>query len=220
MAEQDRIMMIYSVIKRGKSKQYMEMLDERSIRFHLQTAAFGTAPSEMLDIFGLGSNDKDVIISYAPEKTVRSFMNDLGKNVGTSSEYGGLMMSLHLSAINRIPAEIITRASAVGAEKGEKTMNEKNKHQHQLIWITVNQGYTDQVMQTAKKAGAMGGTILRARLAGTERLVLLRIDDVSTSAVIVTVVGVSKPYLVRFSALRTSVSTYSALSCARTSIIP
>lgn len=191
MAEQDRIMMIYSVIKRGKSKQYMEMLDERSIRFHLQTAAFGTAPSEMLDIFGLGSNDKDVIISYAPEKTVRSFMNDLGKNVGTSSEYGGLMMSLHLSAINRIPAEIITRASAVGAEKGEKTMNEKNKHQHQLIWITVNQGYTDQVMQTAKKAGAMGGTILRARLAGTERLEQFGEVDIQEEKEIITILAPS-----------------------------
>lgn len=44
----------------------------------------------------------------------------------------------------------------------------KNEHQHSLILITVNQGYTDQVMQVAKKAGATGGTVVRARLAGSD----------------------------------------------------
>ena len=45
-----------------------------------------------------------------------------------------------------------------------------NTHKQQLILITVNQGFTDQVMQTAKKAGAMGGTILRGRLASADKL--------------------------------------------------
>lgn len=170
MAEQNRIMMLYSVLGRGKSKQYMEMLNEKNIRFHMQMTAFGTAPSEMLDIFGLGNTDKDVVISYAPEAMVRKLMSELSKNIGTGSEYGGLMISMRLSAINRLSAEIITKTVAGNTEKGEEIMNHENKHQHQLIWITVNQGYTDQVMQTAKRAGAMGGTVMRARLAGTERL--------------------------------------------------
>ena len=70
-------------------------------------------------------------------------------------------------------------------------MNEKNKHQHQLIWITVNQGYTDQVMQTAKKAGAMGGTILRARLAGTERLEQFGEVDIQEEKEIITILAPS-----------------------------
>lgn len=43
-------------------------------------------------------------------------------------------------------------------------------HKQQLILVTVNQGFTGQVMQTAKKAGAMGGTILRSRLASADQL--------------------------------------------------
>lgn len=46
----------------------------------------------------------------------------------------------------------------------------KSEYQHSLILITVNQGYTDGVMQTAKKAGATGGTVIRARMAGAEQL--------------------------------------------------
>ena len=41
----------------------------------------------------------------------------------------------------------------------------KNEHKHSLIIISVNQGYTEQVMQTARHAGATGGTIVKARLA-------------------------------------------------------
>ena len=46
----------------------------------------------------------------------------------------------------------------------------KNEHHHNLIFISVSQGYTDSVMETAKKAGAMGGTVIRTRLAESEKL--------------------------------------------------
>lgn len=43
-----------------------------------------------------------------------------------------------------------------------------NDRKYHLIVVTVNQGYTDQVMQTARKAGATGGTVIRARLTNPE----------------------------------------------------
>ena len=36
---------------------------------------------------------------------------------------------------------------------------------HSLILVTVNQGCTDAVMDTARSAGARGGTVIRARWA-------------------------------------------------------
>ena len=145
----------------------------------------------MMDIFGLGNNDKDVVISYAPENTARSCMSELSQNMANGSEYGGLMTGMQLSAINRLSAEIIAKSAVRNGEKGEKTMNDKNKHQHQLIWITVDQGYTDQVMQTAKKAGAMGGTVMRARLAGTERLENVTSVDIQEEKEIITILAPS-----------------------------
>ena len=37
-----------------------------------------------------------------------------------------------------------------------------------LILVTVNQGYTDAVMETARRHGARGGTIIRGRWVGEE----------------------------------------------------
>ena len=176
LSDPNRMMLVLSIIMRGKSKAYMEMMNAGAIKFHMQTVGFGTAPSEMMDIFGLGSNDKDVIISVAPASAVNALAGELGKNLDTSSRYGGLMMILSLSAINRLTAEILTRANRENIEKGAENVM-KSEYKHQLIMISVNQGYTDQVMQTAKRAGATGGTILRARLAGEEKLQQFDLPD-------------------------------------------
>lgn len=169
MSETNRIVMLFSIMGRGKGKKYMDMLTEKGISFHIQMTARGTAPSEMMDILGLGNTDKDVIVSYATEQTCSSYIEALAKDVGATAGYGGLMMCFRLSAINRLTSEIIYRSAPDSEEKGV-TKKMANTHKQQLILVTVNQGFTGQVMQTAKKAGAMGGTILRARLASADKL--------------------------------------------------
>ncbi len=165
MAEvSNRIMMIFSIITRGKAKKYMESLEHNGMGFHIQTTAVGTAPSEMMDIFGLGSNDKDIVITLAPEDIINSYVRDMNKGLSGNFEYGGLMLCVRLSAINRITSELVTRASK-GTDMTGGKRKVKNGQKNQLILVSVNQGYTDAVMETAKKAGAMGGTVLRARLA-------------------------------------------------------
>ena len=47
-------------------------------------------------------------------------------------------------------------------------MSSENKHT--LILISVNQGYTETVLKTARSLGARGGTILRARWSGVKAL--------------------------------------------------
>ena len=164
MAGSNRIMLLLSIIGRGKSRALMEMLKKKGITLHLQSVGAGTAPSEMMDILGLASNDKDILFSLAPEKAVQNLASELGKDVSIGGSLGGLLMVLPLSAMNRLAAEVIGRSAADLPEKGEENLV-KSEYKHSLIMITVNHGYTEQVMQTAKKAGATGGTVIRARLA-------------------------------------------------------
>ncbi len=167
MPTSDQINMLFSIVGRGKGKAYMDMLTDCGISFHMQMTAHGTAPSEMMDIFGLGNTDKDVVISFATGITCRRYFNRITENLGQSMGFGGIMMCLRLSAINRLTEEVIKR-SETQIQGGKKAV--ANTHKQQLILVTVNQGYTGHVMQTAKKAGAMGGTILRARLASADKL--------------------------------------------------
>ena len=167
MANQSsRIVMLLSIIKRGKSAQYIKKLQENDVILHYQCVGKGTAPSEIMHILGLGSPEKDIMISFATQATAQRLATSLSKNVGTNLSYQGLFMVIPTSAFSRISAEIIKKNSNDYTKgEGEKMHSE---YQYSLILISVNRGYTDKVMQTAKLAGATGGTVIKARLADAQ----------------------------------------------------
>lgn len=173
---QDQIMLIVSIIERGRAKVYIEMLDKRQIGFHMQCVGQGTASSEMMDILGLGSSDKDIVLSYAPRRLVAALATELTRDLSSGLGYNGLMMLLSTSAINRVAAELFLMQAENSEIEGEESAM-KSEYRHSLILITVNQGYADAVMQTAKKAGATGGTVIRARLAGAEQMLDLQVHE-------------------------------------------
>lgn len=47
-------------------------------------------------------------------------------------------------------------------------IHEKSKHT--VIWVSVAAGYSDEVIDTARSAGAKGGTILRGRRRNSEHV--------------------------------------------------
>ena len=168
MADTDsRIVMLLSIIRRGKGGAYIKALcEEDDVIFHYQCVGEGTAPSELLDILGLGSSEKDIVLSFATKTTADRLASSLSKNVGKNFGYQGLFMVIPTTAFSRISAEIIKKNSNDYLKGGAPDM--QSEYKYSLILISVNRGYTDAVMQTAKKAGATGGTIIKARLARAE----------------------------------------------------
>ena len=166
--EKNRIVMLLSIIQRGKGAQYIRMLKEKGLYLHYQCVGSGTASSEMMDILGLGNSDKDIMLSFGTYAAIESLSGELNKFVGTTMGYGGIAMIISTSAFSKITAEIIKRNSSdITKGDGEKMHSE---YKYSLILISVNRGYTDAVMQTAKKAGATGGTVIKARLAESQQI--------------------------------------------------
>ena len=187
-ADTNRMMFLVSIVARGKGKRYINMVAEKNIRMNLQSVGHGTATSEMMDILGLGTNDKDVVISVATQKDVRALLSELTKNLEGSVRYGGLLMVTKLSAINRLAAEVILRSRTESAEKEETRMT-KGEGKFNLILIAVNEGFADDVMKTAKKAGATGGTVIRARQVGAELLEQFEEADLQEEKEIITILS-------------------------------
>lgn len=163
----EKTMMLFSITERGSGRHLMELLNERKIKFHLQFTGSGTASSEMMSFLGLGSSDKDIIVSFATQRAMKQLAAELNDNLNAFNRGKGIMMMLSPSAISHLAAVIIARQTGELPEKEGNDML-KSEFKHSLIFIAANQGYTEQIMQTVKKAGATGGTIIRARLAGAE----------------------------------------------------
>lgn len=161
-----RLMLLLSIVERDKGNKLIKVLNNLNIRMNFQCVGFGTAPTEMMDIFGLGSNDKDIVISLASETTVKDMMADFGTSFESHTRFGGLMIILKTSAASRVLTELLTHTESNIYERGNEIV--KNEHHNNLILISVNEGYSDDVMQVARKAGATGGTVIKGRLADIE----------------------------------------------------
>lgn len=172
-----KTMSLLSIVQQGNGKKLIKELKNFKVRINFQTVGLGTAPTEMMDIFGLGSHDKDIIISLGAEDDIRDMIANFGENFQRQSKYGGLMIVLDVSASSRLLNEILN----FGNQNIEKEfVPMKNEHHNNLIVISVNEGYSESVMQVARKAGATGGTVIKGRLADIEQFaefVKTEVDD-------------------------------------------
>lgn len=160
--------LIVSIVDRGVGSQVRCLFSDSHVMSHYQCAGHGTATSEVLDTLGLDSTEKDVILSISSKRIAGKLMNDLNNELRHRIPGRGIVMMLPFSGLNSYTATALTvQAKTVEAE-GEESM--ENRAKDSLVLLVVNQGYTDEVMETATAAGARGGTVVRARWSGAEEV--------------------------------------------------
>ncbi len=172
-----RPMILLSIVERDKGNKLIKELENLSVRMHFQCVGLGTAPTEMMDIFGLGTKDKDIVISLGSEAVVSELMKNFGTIFESHSKYGGLMVVLKVSAASRILTELLSFNRDKTLEKGTDPM--ENKHNNTLIIVSVNEGFIDDVMHAARTVGATGGTVIKGRLANLEHFASLKDVEVN-----------------------------------------
>ena len=169
MNKADKLYILLSIAERGKAKQIIAFLNEYNIKLHLQFVGVGTALSDMRDILGLDSIDKDIIISYGKYSDVAKLSSELSDTFSNRGKFNGLMMIIPSNAVSKLLSAVVLHNNQDTVKKENRKMP-ANSHNFSLLLIAVNQGYSDEVMQKAKQAGATGGTVFRARMNGVEIL--------------------------------------------------
>lgn len=161
----ERMSVIVSIVERGQGAAVQRLYSKRQVVIHLQCAGKGTATSEIMDILGLGSSEKDVVVSCAAASAAGKLLHDLDNELRGQTGGGGIVFSLPLSGLNSLVANLAAY-HAEGMKEGE----EMERTENSLILISCSRGCTDDVMATAKAHGARGGTVVKARLSGLEEL--------------------------------------------------
>lgn len=160
------IKLLVTIVERRQGQQMAKLYSENGVEWHYHSVGLGTASSELLDVLGFGTAERDILFSMAEGSKVSRLLFLLNNDLRGRVQSKGLAFSAPLTGLNSLVAAMLMEDISVIKEEGEVLMQEKSNNS--LILVAVNQGHTDVVMETAKKAGARGGTILRARFNGTE----------------------------------------------------
>ena len=164
MKDLKRLVMIVSIIERGNGNKLTKLYDQEQVFTHMRCEGTGTATSEIMDILGLGGSEKDIILSFAPAGTALNLLEKLKDDLHDLCPGRGIAFMVAMEAVTNLLAASIGARTKLEKDREYEDMQEKNS----LIMITVNQGFTDEVMSTAKEAGARGGTVVHAKGTGTE----------------------------------------------------
>ncbi len=164
MADKERVKLIITIVDRGHGKSLARYYAKQEISCSFQCMGRGTASSELLDVLGVGSAERDILFSLAPEKKTARLLYKLDRELQGDGYGKGIVFSIPITGMSNLIAAALLQ-EADGSMGGVKM---ETKAEHSLILITVNQGHTDAVMDTAREAGAGGGTVVRARWAGEE----------------------------------------------------
>lgn len=124
----------------------------------------GTASSELLDVLGFGSTERTIVFSMGADRTVERLMYELKEGAAEEFHCKGIVFAMPFTGINQIMAVLLQKQAQ--KEEGGKSLEKSGNNS--LILIIANHGHTDEIMNTARAAGARGGTILRTRWAGPE----------------------------------------------------
>ena len=161
--------LIVSIVERGQCKALQKFYRRHRIPLHLQCAGRGTATSEIMDILGLGSSEKDVLMSWAAASAAEHLLSQLNSDARDSFQANGIVFSVPISSLNSLVASLAAyQAESLKKETRGEQQVERTKNS--VILISCSRGSTDEIMATAKAHGARGGTVVKARLAGPEDL--------------------------------------------------
>ena len=164
------IHVIVSIVERSRGTAIQKLYKKHAVFLHTQCPGRGTATSEILDILGLGSSEKDVVLSYAESGTARRLLALLDNELRGAAGTAGIVFTLSLSGMNNLAAAAIDYYAQQNKKGngGEPPM--ENQSKNSLILVTCVRGSADQIMVTAREQGARGGTVIKARWSGMEEL--------------------------------------------------
>ena len=165
MRTPERMALLMSIVERGSGSKLIKLYNKHQVFTHLRCEGAGTATSEIMDILGLGGSEKDIIISIAARPAILVLLEKLDDELRGAAPGKGIAFAVSLTAVSSLIAAFIDRKTRA-EDEGSGSMD--NQQRSSMILVTVNQGFTDAVMDTARKAGARGGTIIKGRWAGDE----------------------------------------------------
>lgn len=156
------------IVERSKSKKIIDILRTKKMPGQYVFHALGTANSDIMDMIGLGSNEKAVVTGFVANKLLPDLIADLSQQTGFHKAGRGIAFSVPLSGM--LPPPVFDQEKGIEwIHKFESEVDNVNEYiSHDLIMVIVNEGCCDDVMEAARTAGATGGTIMHALHFGTQ----------------------------------------------------
>lgn len=156
--------LIITILSRHQGEKYVELCKERELPMTVSMLGEGTANVETLNILGLESSEKTVVLTVANAEKRGRLFKDMRNRFYIDIPGNGIMLAVPIKSVGGGRTFAYLTDTNV-PETGGFEMN----YDYELILVIFNEGYTEDVMDAARSAKASGGTVVHAKGTGAER---------------------------------------------------
>jgi len=158
--------MMVTIIERNQIKKFTAFYSELGLDISFVSLGTGTAASEILDYFGLDGSDKSVLFHIVTDARWKEVKRQLQLKMKIDIPGLGIAFLIPLSSIGGKKALSYLTAGQ-DFVKGEESSLKDTKYE--LLVAIANQGYTELIMDAARKVHAAGGTVIHAKGTGSQQ---------------------------------------------------
>ena len=173
MSYNDKIRFLILITNAKLAEEAEQLFNDEDVPMHYRLVGSGTAPSEIMDILGLGSTEKDILLTLLPKSFADDILVKLRRALRLGSVNSGIAFTVPLTSASSFVmkrlGEVAKVHSATYVER--KVENTMTENRYAMVAAVVDQGHGEEVMAAARSEGARGGTIIHGRQVGDETAV-------------------------------------------------
>ena len=163
--------LVMAIINRDRREAMEDIIHGLKLPLALTMFAKGTATSEHLSLYGLVSTEKALIATVADAEQTRKLMRAAKLRMFVDIPGNGIMMS--------VPIKSVGGGKTMAYLTDNMNMNSEKpsmKFSHELIYVILNEGFSDMVMHAAFGRGM----VLSVMKMGGDALLEIAFDDIGT----------------------------------------
>ena len=170
------------IVPTSREKRMRSVYRNEKVPIYYECYGHGTAPSDVLDILGIGDSARLLTMTFLPRFQVRSLIDNINGSMSLRDKGNGIGFTIPITAMQAQLLDTMVKVqdnmdpemkaamekSILEKAKEGTTMNEGASYA--ALCVFVAKGHTDEVVQAARTAGARGGTVLHGNRRGDDEV--------------------------------------------------
>ena len=152
---------VLTVLDRNKRDRMEKVYKTVGLKVAQTLLGRGTASQEHLSMRGLTRTEKAVMATVCDRPTLKKLVHEAKVQLYIDIPGNGVLMAVPIKSVGGAQTlAYLTDNRPADHEKPDMTF------EYELIYVILNEGHSDEVMDAARPAGATGGTVLAAKGTG------------------------------------------------------
>ena len=155
--------LVMAIVNRNRRETLENICQSLKLPMTVTMLCQGTATVEHLSLYGLVPTEKALLCTVADGEQTQRLMRAAKLRMFVDIPGNGIMLSVPIKSVGggRTMAYLTDNMTPGGGKP-------KMEFSHELIYVILNEGHSDEVMHAARSAGATGGTVMVGKGTGSK----------------------------------------------------